>query len=441
MTTARIAIMPGSTPLAAPDPSPRPGWVAEQIQRHNHRFAATNPSELEDKMAAMARDIYSYYRATAHLFYLDMLGLPASHYSTPKTGHAWLSGDAHLGNFAAMRDSSGTEVFAVSDFDEGYLGQYTWDLRRLAASLLLATQKTPLASAALAAIDAMTGAYLERMAAYDSDGDKLRFQLTTENTSGAVRDTIRKGAKGSRARLLDRYAEADSHDIKPVSAATYSALAAAMPAYIGSLAEAKRHPASYYTVKNIRRRFGAGMGSLGKLRYYVLVQGPSAASEDGAILEFKQAIESSVALASSGALPPQAYGKHEGQRIARTQKAQLLHPDRLVGYTSVGGMAFHVHEKSPFDEDFKLAAIKDTEELIEAARYLGMALASAHALADREDDTAIVRYGIAKEVTEAVTDRTGFQAELAAFARGYTAQVNMDWEAFNAALAAGKPMY
>jgi uncharacterized protein (DUF2252 family) len=70
-----------------------------------------------------------------------------------------------------------------------------------------------------------------------------------------------------------------------------------------------------------------------------------------------------------------------------------------------------------------------------------MALASAHALADREDDTAIVRYGIAKEVTEAVTDRTGFQAELAAFARGYTAQVNMDWEAFNAALAAGKPMY
>lgn len=57
-------MMPGSTPLAAPaaapDPSPRPGWVAEQIQRHNHRFAATNPSELEDKMAAMALDIYAY---------------------------------------------------------------------------------------------------------------------------------------------------------------------------------------------------------------------------------------------------------------------------------------------------------------------------------------------------------------------------------------------
>jgi uncharacterized protein (DUF2252 family) len=415
--------------------------VAEQIQRHNHRFAATNPSELEYKMDAMARDIYAYYRATAHLFYLDMLGLPASHYSTPKTGHAWLSGDAHLGNFAAMRDSRGTEVFAVSDFDEGYLGQYTWDLRRLATSLLLATQKTPLATAAAAAIDGMADAYLERMAKYNGNGDKLRVQLTADNTSGAVRDTIHKAAKGSRAKLLARFAEAGSRDIKPVSAATYGALAAAMPGYIGSIAEAKRYPASYYAVQDIRRRFGAGMGSLGKLRYYVLVQGPSAASEDGVILEFKQAIESCVALANSGALAPQAYGKHEGQRIARTQKAQLLDPDRLVGYTSVGGMAFHVHEKSPFDEDFKLAAINGPEELIEAARYLGKALASAHALADRDDDTAIVRYGIAMQVTEAVTDRAGFQAELAAFARNYAAQVNLDWEAFNVAIAAGKPMY
>jgi uncharacterized protein (DUF2252 family) len=159
------------------------------------------------------------------------------------------------------------------------------------------------------------------------------------------------------------------------------------------------------------------------------------------ILEFKQAIASCVALANSGALPPQAYGQHEGQRIARTQKAQLLHTDRLVGYTSVGGMAFHVHEKSPFDADFELAAIDGVEELITAARYLGMALASAHALADQDYDPAIVPYSIDKQVTEAVTDRAGFQAELAAFAHRYAAQVNLDWEAFLAAIAAGKHMY
>eukprot|EP01034_Spumella_vulgaris_P033970 gene33970-41898_t len=95
--------------------------------------------------------------------------LPSSPYTNAQTGRCWLAGDAHLANFGAMRDAAGTEVFGVSDFDEAYIGQYLWDLRRLAVSLLLADYAKDISLAERrAAIAAMAQArYMRSMA---SDG-------------------------------------------------------------------------------------------------------------------------------------------------------------------------------------------------------------------------------------------------------------------------------
>ena len=54
----------------------------------------------------------------------------------------WIQGDLHAENFGTYLDADGRLVFDVNDFDEAYLGHYTWDLRRFCASLeLLGWQK------------------------------------------------------------------------------------------------------------------------------------------------------------------------------------------------------------------------------------------------------------------------------------------------------------
>ena len=49
----------------------------------------------------------------------------------------WIQGDLHAQNFGTYMDGAGHLVFDVNDFDEAYLGHFTWDLRRLVASLAL----------------------------------------------------------------------------------------------------------------------------------------------------------------------------------------------------------------------------------------------------------------------------------------------------------------
>jgi uncharacterized protein (DUF2252 family) len=413
--------------------------IAEQIFKHNHPFKANNQVDLETKMAKMREDVFPFYRATAHLFYRDMATLPPSRYTSPRTARTWLAGDAHLANFCAMRDASGTAVFAVCDFDEGYPGQYIWDVRRLAASLLLAgygaTIPPPERNAAVAA---MALAYLERMAAYKGNNSELKFRLTEDNTSGIVRKIIRKAAAADRAGFLLKFSGPDT---RPVSSATRAAVEAAMPEYLRSIAPPKRKPATFYKVLDVRQRFGAGMGSLGKLRYYALLENLSDASGDNVILELKQAVPSSVALAGGETLRPEDYHNHEGQRIARAQKALLLNADVLAGHTTIAGMPFHAREKAPGDKDFKPEDIASAEELNTAAAFLGMALASAHALADEDYDDTVAGISIDKHITEAVTSRDGFVAELTGFANDYAARVRLDWEAFKAAQDSGEALY
>jgi len=410
--------------------------VAQEILEHNRQFRETNSTDLVTKIARMKEHVFPFYRATAHLFYRDMAALPSSPYTNAQTGRCWLAGDAHLANFSAMRDAAGTEVFGVSDFDEAYLGQYLWDLRRLAVSLLLADYANDISlPERRAAIAAMATAYLACMADFKGSSDELKFRLTADNTSGLVQKSIKKAAKADRQEFLAKF---KGPDTRPVADAIRDAVAAAMPDYVSSIALASRKAVAFYQVLDVRQRLGAGMGSLGKLRYYALLQG----TDDGNVmLELKQAIPSAVALASPGALPPSSYGGHEGQRIARAQQAMQLNADLLTGYATIAGMPFHVHEKAPTDKDFKYDDIATDAELNKAAATLGMALASAHALADQDHDAQLIKVSIDKQITDAVTSRSGFIAELTAFAGDYAAKVRLDWQAFRAALERGEPMY
>lgn len=429
--------------------APRTNWVVNQLYSFNHPLAASNSAEVATKIATMSASPYAFYRGTDHLFFQDMLTLPASGYATLQTGYTWLGGDTHIGNFDAVMDSAGAVVFKVSDFDEGYLGQYVWDLRRLAASMVLSGRETGINDSNITtAVNTMVGAYVDQMSSFKGSSAELSFQLKSGNTSGAVKDTISTATGKTRASLLSKYTQLSGStrtfqnlsNLTAVDTTTYNNIKMAMSGYVASIAASKQYAASFYTIKDIHRKLGSGVGSLGKLRYYVLVQGPSTATTDDVILEMKQTIPSAVAQVNNGQLPASAYAYNEANRVAKTAKAQWINAERLIGYTNVSGVPYYVHEKSPFQEDFDYTLL-DASRMNTAATYLGQALASAHALADQDYDAAIVSYSIDKQVSDAVTSKSGLKAEIVSFAFDYANQVQLDWQSFVAARNAGTPLY
>jgi hypothetical protein len=78
--------------------------------------------------------------------------------STPKTGiQAQLCGDAHLSNFGAYASPERSLLFDLNDFDETLPGPWEWDVKRLAASFVVAGREngfdvTDCGEAALASV-------------------------------------------------------------------------------------------------------------------------------------------------------------------------------------------------------------------------------------------------------------------------------------------------
>ena len=436
---------------AAQAATSRTSWVVSQIYNYNHPFAATDSTDLATKMSTMAGDAFDFYRGTDHIFYQDMATLPASSYVTTQTGYTWIGGDAHIGNFGAWQDSGSNNVFSVDDFDEGYLGQYVWDLRRLATSMVLAGRANGVADSDITtAIKTMVGAYVSEINNFMGSSAELSFQLKNGNTSGAVQDTISDSKSDTRSSLLSKYTQVTgstrsfqsiANTLVTVNSTTHNNIVAAMNSYISTIASSKQYAASYYQVKDIRQKLGSGVGSLGKLRYYILIEGPSTSTTDDVILEIKQEITSAVAEVNNGQLPAVDYNNNEANRVAITAKAQTLNADVLIGYATINGLNYFFHEKSPYEEDFDYTQLTSAGKLNTAATYLGQALASAHAISDQDYNSAIVSYSIDKQVSNAVSSTSGLESEISTFAFSYAAQVNLDWQSFVSAYKAGTPLY
>ena len=75
---------------------------------------------------------FTFFRGSAILMATDLA-------HTPATGiEALLCGDAHLSNFGVFATPERRMVFDVNDFDEAFFGPWEWDLKRLAASAVIA---------------------------------------------------------------------------------------------------------------------------------------------------------------------------------------------------------------------------------------------------------------------------------------------------------------
>ena len=96
----------------------------------------SDPHAFRKKFRKMAAGPFPFYRGTACLFYADVHGREDP-WVDERTKRVWIQGDLHAENYGTYMNSQGKLVFDVNDFDEAYVGHYTWDLQRMAASLAL----------------------------------------------------------------------------------------------------------------------------------------------------------------------------------------------------------------------------------------------------------------------------------------------------------------
>ena len=109
----------------------------------------------------MSASPFTFYRGTALNMAADLAG-------TPVTGvRAQVCGDCHLMNFGGFATPERRVIFDINDFDETLPGPWEWDIKRLAASFVLAARSNGL-DAADQREAAMTcvRSYRERIAEY-----------------------------------------------------------------------------------------------------------------------------------------------------------------------------------------------------------------------------------------------------------------------------------
>lgn len=452
-TLALLPLLGGlaiALPAGADTPTARSSWVVSNIHDYNHPFAAQLPQELSTKMQKMAAGPFAFYRGTAHLFYEDMKTWNASAYTSYASSTTWLDGDMHLANLGAFRDANGNTVYDTTDFDEGYWGPYVWDLRRMAASIVLAARENGLSAADQEQlVRDFLDSYLNKVGDFRGTNDELSYRLTSSNTSGEVKNLIQKSAGQTRADLLAKYTTTagggrvfqTTSELVAVTTQTYSLVQSAVAGYVATLPVSKRYSSGFYSVKDVRLKLGSGVGSLGRYRYYVLVEGPGSAGSDDVILQVKQESPSVVGIAAPGQLPSYAYEGHEGERAARSMKAGLSNTDVLTGWATISGAPYLVREKSPYEADLDYTKLTSYGSFSTAVQYMGKVVAKNHAMADKDYDATLNPYSIDKEIDDAVTSKSGLKTEVVNFATRYADQVQLDWQAFVNARNAGTPLY
>jgi uncharacterized protein (DUF2252 family) len=341
-------------------------------------------------------------------------------------------------NFGLWATPERNLTFDLRDFDETGAGPFEWDVKRFAASLVVAARHGGAGQpAADAAVRAGVQSYQQRMRRYRSMPeldiwyDATRVDALLGYFEPADRDQVsvyierksrRRGPRGAFARLTEmadgrpRITE-DPPLRVAVSEAEQAAIADELLAgYRDTLSSDRRRLFDRFTVADVVRQV-VGVGSVGMRVYLVLLEGRTGA--DPLFLQLKQAVPG-VYEAYTGA------GSHasHGERVIAGKRLLQSATDIFVGWGSLHGNDYYVRQF----RDMKIIPRVEliAPRLVEFATACGATLARAHARSG--DPMAIASYtGKGPRFTEAIAE----------FARGYADQNDRDHAQLVRAIAAG----
>ena len=390
--------------------------IAELLPIRHQRMSASPFTFLRGAAAVMARDLAD----------------------TPATGLVVQAcGDAHLLNFGIFASPERRLVFDVNDFDETLPASFEWDVKRLAASLVVTARQRPLAAAdCLATAQAAAETYRTTMHEFAAMGHldvwyshiEVQDMLTVARNAEARKlegKVVRKaqqatslGALGKLTEIVDgrrRIADAPPL-VEHVPMRADPALVASR--YVSSLAEERRALLSRYREVDWARKV-VGVGSVGTDDAIVLLDGGN--DDDPLFLQVKEAT-ASVLEPFAGA---SAYANH-GERVVQGQRLMQAVSDIFLGWTAIEGRDYYVRQLRDMKGSIPVEQLA-APELAEYGRTCGAVLARAHARSG--DPVAIAAYLGGGDV---------FDRAISRFAIAYADQTESDHQRMIDAIRSGE---
>ena len=405
-----------------------------------------DPDAFRTKFRKMAAEPFAFYRGSACLFYADVAAGEDS-WADERTSRVWIQGDLHAENFGTYMDGAGKLIFDVNDFDEAYVGHFTWDLKRFAASVALMCWQKALSDAEIATlIETFVRSYLEQVRWFLRAEDDSSFSLNLETARGAVLSALQSARLSTRTEMLDRMTKVDDWErtfrdgggVRRLDDAERGKVQNAFDRYLDTIPRTKRFHGITYDIKDVVGKTGHGIGSAGLPTYTILIEGFNQALDNDAVLSMKQG---NVAAPSRvvGDHAVHEYFDHHGHRTAVSQRALQAHADPLLGYTDIEGVGFVVSELSPYQSDLEWEELTEPDELGEVIEQLGQAVAKVHCVGDRDSDQSLVQFQTEEAIVSVIGDRADeFVGDIVTFGLEYAAQVRDDHRLFVDAFRDGR---
>jgi uncharacterized protein (DUF2252 family) len=415
------------------------------------RQAQTRVPELVPiRYGRMLVSPFTFFRGAALIMASDLS-------STPRSGlTAQCCGDAHLSNFGVFGTPERRLVFDINDFDETLPGPWEWDVKRLAASVLIAAQYNGFSRkaedqvvldtveeyrAAMARFAAMNNlelwyAHLDVNAALAELGPQLRARQVkrTERTiaKARTRDSLSAFSKLTREIEGEARIAADPPLIVPIDDLAegserdqlFDELGELLAAYRATLQHDRRVLLEQFELVDFARKV-VGVGSVGTRAFIALLLGRHRG--DPLLLQMKEAERSVL----EEFVAPSEFANH-GERVVNGQRLMQASSDIFLGW---------VHVESGLDgaaRDYYGRQLKDWKGSAEVEQMLppgmaaygrlcGWTLARAHA---RSGDRVAIASYLGKSST--------FDRAILEFSHAYAEQNQRDYQALVAAVQSGR---
>jgi uncharacterized protein (DUF2252 family) len=394
----------------------------------------------------MAESAFAYYRGAPAVMAADLA-------TTPRSGLiVQASGDAHIANFGLFASPERTLVFDTNDFDETLPGPWEWDVKRLAASVVIAARENGLtpAQARSCTLEAVRSyrASMTNLSGmrlldiwYDkitADDIEVAFRAMVHASEGASAATQRVTALQqffTKARRKDRLRATDSltavvdgqwrivDDPPVVTHVEIPGGAAALDKtfadYRDSMAQNRRELIERYRFVDFALKV-VGVGSVGTRCFIVLLEGRD--REDPLILQAKEATASVM----EAHLETSRHA-NSGERVVVGQRLMQTTPDIFLGWT-----------RGPQGRDFYFRQLWDMKGSVDIAALKRPGLSFYAGLCARSLARAHARSGDAVAIASYLGVSDTFDGAIADFAEAYADQNARDHAAFKAAIADGR---
>jgi uncharacterized protein (DUF2252 family) len=385
----------------------------------------------------MIRSAFTFYRGAALTMASDLA-------STPTTGiRVQACGDAHLCNFGGFATPERRVIFSINDLDETLPAPWEWDVKRLAASFVVASRDNGLKDAIARDVAALSvRTYREWMARY-SELKTLELWYTSLGADELVAEiedpAIRARGLG---RLQKEKAKTIAEDVFP-KLVEQKAAAHVIKDQPPTIFHAKGYPPGEIKdeVRNVLAGYRAtlppayqalfdryelldaavkvvGIGSVGTSCWVLLFM---AGENDPLFLQVKEA-RRSVLEKFAGA---SAFSNH-GARVVNGYRLMQPASDMFLGWTQSTKRHFFVRQL----RDIKISLRVETfgrPEMELYAGWCGRALALSHA-----------RSGLAATLSGYMGRSDTFDEAIATFAVAYADQNEKDHAALARAVRSGK---